>query len=94
VLVVATVLSVGPNVVTLPYSDAMNAIAVLGLAAGAALVGTADDGRPVCQPSVTPAARPKAESRRVRPRRPGDWGDRRLRADGAKSTPKTAVGPK
>jgi hypothetical protein len=47
VLVVATVLLVGPNVVTLPYSDAMNAIAVLGLAAGAALVGTADDGRPV-----------------------------------------------
>ena len=47
VLVLAGLLLVGPNVVTLPYSGTISAVAVLGLAAGAALVGTADEGRPV-----------------------------------------------
>lgn len=46
-LVFAGLLLVGPNVVAMPYSDPISAIAVLGLAGGAALVGTAGDGRPV-----------------------------------------------
>jgi hypothetical protein len=47
ILVLAGMLLVGPNVVSLPFSDAISAVAVLGLAAGAALVGTAEEGRPV-----------------------------------------------
>lgn len=47
VLVLAGVLLVGPYVATLPYSEAISAVAVLGLAAGAALVGTAGEERPV-----------------------------------------------
>lgn len=47
VLAFAGVLLVSPNVVALPYAEAISAIAVLGLAAGAALVGTAGEGRPV-----------------------------------------------
>lgn len=47
VLVLAGVMLVGPYVVAVPYTGTISGIAVLGLAAGAALVGTAGEGRPV-----------------------------------------------
>jgi hypothetical protein len=47
VLVLAGLLLVGPNVASLPHSGTMSAVAVLELAAGAALVGTAEEGQPV-----------------------------------------------
>jgi hypothetical protein len=47
VLVVAGALLITPNVASVPYSGVVNAVSVLGLAAGAALVGTAGEERPV-----------------------------------------------
>ena len=47
VLVVASVLLFGPVALGLPYEQVVGAVALLGLAAGAYLVGTAEDGRPV-----------------------------------------------
>ncbi|WP_244605284.1 hypothetical protein [Halorussus halobius] len=47
VLVVASVLLFGPVALGLPPERVVGAFAVLGLAAGAYLVGTAEDGRPV-----------------------------------------------
>ncbi|WP_137286883.1 hypothetical protein [Halorussus salinisoli] len=41
------VLLFGPVALGLPFTQTAGAIAVLGLAAGAVLVGTAEDGRPV-----------------------------------------------
>lgn len=46
-LVAAGVLLVAPVVLGPPYAHEVGALAVLGLAAGAVLVGTAEDGRPV-----------------------------------------------
>ncbi|MFC7080399.1 hypothetical protein [Halorussus caseinilyticus] len=42
-----TVLLFGPVALGLPFAGTAGAVAVLGLAAGAVLVGTAGDGRPV-----------------------------------------------
>ncbi|NHN58714.1 MULTISPECIES: hypothetical protein [Halorussus] len=46
-LVLAGVLLVAPVALGLSIAHEAGAISVLGLAAGAVLVGTADDGRPV-----------------------------------------------
>jgi len=47
ILLVAAVLLFGPVALGLPYEQIVGAVAVLGLAAGAYLVGTAEEGRPV-----------------------------------------------
>jgi hypothetical protein len=46
-LLVAAASLFGPVALDLPYQQVVGAVAVLGLAAGAYLVGTAEDGRPV-----------------------------------------------
>lgn len=46
-LLVAAILLFGPLMLGLPSTQIVGAIAVLGLAAGAYLVGTADEERPV-----------------------------------------------
>ncbi|WP_115862981.1 hypothetical protein [Halorussus litoreus] len=47
ILLVGAVLLFGPVALGLPYEQIVGGVAVLGLAAGAYLVGTAEDGRPV-----------------------------------------------
>lgn len=46
-LLVAGVLLFAPLALGLPYAHEVGALSVLGLAAGAVLIGTADDERPV-----------------------------------------------
>ncbi|UPV73751.1 hypothetical protein M0R89_14535 [Halorussus limi] len=47
VLVIAGVLLFGSVALGLPFAREAGAVSVLGLAAGAVLIGTAEDGRPV-----------------------------------------------
>ncbi|NEU57001.1 hypothetical protein FXF75_09635 [Halorussus sp. MSC15.2] len=46
-LVLGGILLFGPVALGLPFVYAASAVSVLGLAAGAVLIGTAEDGRPV-----------------------------------------------